>query len=59
MSLIEVAYELLAEKKQAISFQQLMDELAQTLQVVRGKNTSKNCPILYRLKYRWTFLMSW
>lgn len=33
MSLIEVAYELLVEKKQAISFKQLMDELAQTLEL--------------------------
>lgn len=37
MSLIEVAYELLAEKKQAIAFQQLMDELAQTLGLSEGK----------------------
>ena len=37
MSLIEVAYELLAEKKQAISFQQLMDELAQTLELSEEK----------------------
>jgi DNA-directed RNA polymerase subunit delta len=33
MSSIEVAYELLAEKRQAISFKQLMDELAQKLEL--------------------------
>lgn len=31
MSLIEVAYELLAEKRQAVAFQELMDEIKKTL----------------------------